>query len=154
MKSKILLLIGVAALMSTYGCTPKLGNVQAEEGRTESTEVPQISIPYEPGYPKVVLVVEPFKTSGTVISYTSGPAGQVPVADSMAAQLRTALSRVANFSLSSPDQKVKMQKGEVGPFFVRATLTEFNENAEGEAEDSGVSLGGVGAAAVEAVGVA
>ena len=145
MKSKLFLLIGTAALLSTYGCTPKLGNVQAEEGRTQSTEVPSVSIPYEPGYPKVVLVVEPFKTSSTVISYTSGPSGQVPIGDSMAAQLRTALSRVANFSLSSPDQKVKMQKGEVGPFFVRATLTEFNENAEGESEETGASLGGVGA---------
>lgn len=146
----VLLLAGVAGLlMSSYGCTPKLGDVRAEEGRTESSQVEQISIPYEPGYPKVVLAVEPFRTSSTVVSLTSGPQGQVPVGDSMAAQLTTALSRVSNFSLVDADSlrggKAKLQKGEVGPFVVRATLTEFNENAEGSAEDTSVSLGGVGA---------
>ena len=150
MKSKFLLLMGVGALMTVYGCAaPRLGDTRAEEGRTESTEVAQLSIPYEPGYPKVVLAVEPFRASSEVISFTSGPQGQVPIGDSMAAQLTTALSRVANFSLVDPSQvkggKVKMQKGEIGPFYVRATLTEFNENAEGESESTGGSLGGVGA---------
>ncbi len=150
MKKKLLLLVGAAALMSTYGCAKvQLGNVQAEEGRTASSEVAQSSIPYEPGYPKVVLAVEPFRASSQVVSVTSGPQGQVPVGDSMAAQLTTALSRVANFSLIDPAHvkggKVKMQKGEIGPFYVRATLTEFNEVAEGQSDSTSVNLGGVGA---------
>ncbi|NMC61918.1 MAG: hypothetical protein GYA55_01985 [SAR324 cluster bacterium] len=149
MNKKMLLALGALCLLANYGCTPKLGNVQAEEGRPESAEVQQISIPYEPGYPKVVLAVEPFRSSSTVISYTNGPQGQVPIGDSMAAQLRTALSNDANFSLVDDEEmkgnKFKMQKGEVGPFVLRATLTEFSEVAEAEAESTNVSLGGVGA---------
>jgi curli biogenesis system outer membrane secretion channel CsgG len=148
MKKTILSLVALASLafMST-GCAKPQLDARAEAGRPASAEVSLISIPYNPSMPKFVLVVEPFTTSSTVYSFTSGEAGQVPVGDKMAAQLITALSRVGNFVLydSRSANKITLRKGEKGPFLVKATLTEFNENAEASEEDNGVSLGGVGA---------
>lgn len=73
----------------------------------------------------------------------------------IAAQLRTALARWPNVSIIDPDALIrqpdgsytcKLQPGEVGPFVVRGTVTEFNETADLKQEKSGASLGGVGGA--------
>lgn len=137
--------LSIAAL--TSGCAQPQMNVQAESGRPHSAEVPMVSISYNPDKPRYVFIVQPFESSSNVISYTQGEAGQVPIGDKMAAQLVTALSRVGNFVLYDYKSaaKIKLRKGEVGPYLVKATLTEFNENAEAASEDNGFSLGGVGA---------
>jgi hypothetical protein len=89
---------------------------------------------------------------GTLIpaGYRSGNVGA-----GMAAQLKTALSRWENISLIDAEALVrqsdgtftcKLNPGELGPFVVRGTITEFNESAEGSEKKRGASLGGVGAA--------
>ena len=74
--------------------------------------------------------------------------------NSIAAQLVTALSNVGNFQVIDYDHYVQNQKrpsalvkkGEVGPFVIRGSVTEFNEIAEASGEASGGSLGGLGVA--------
>ena len=144
------LIAGVTLLSLTLlstACNRPPVDVRAEAGRPASSEVSLISIPYNPSMTKYVIVVEPFTTSSSVYSYTSSEAGQVPIGDKMAAQLITALSRVGNFVLydSRSANKITLRKGEKGPYYVKATLTEFNETAEASAEDNSASLGGVGA---------
>ena len=148
MKKYLVGLVATASLaLMTTGCAQPQLDARAEAGRPASVEVSMISIPYNPSMPKYVLVVEPFTTNSNVYSYSSNEAGQVPIGDKMAAQLITALSRVGNFVLydNRSANKITLKKGEKGPFYVKATLTEFNENAQGRAEDNGASLGGVGA---------
>jgi curli biogenesis system outer membrane secretion channel CsgG len=130
---------------STTGCSVQTPDAKAEAGRTESTEVQEVKIPYDPQRKKFVLVVEPFQTSQSVITWTDNEGGAVPIGDKMAAQLTTALSNVGNFVLfDKSTKKVPVRKGERGPFVLRATLTELTENAETESESTGGSLGGVG----------
>jgi curli biogenesis system outer membrane secretion channel CsgG len=72
----------------------------------------------------------------------------------VAAQLETALSNAGNIAVidydfyqahkSRPHDLVK--KGEVGPFVIRGSVTEFNEVAEAKGSSVGGSLGGLGAA--------
>ena len=72
----------------------------------------------------------------------------------IAAQLTTALSNAGNIVIidydfyqehrSRPKEMVK--KGEVGPFVIRGSVTEFNEVAEAKGSAVGGSLGAVGAA--------
>lgn len=134
--------------LSITGCsTPLLNNVQAREGRPESAEVEQVAIPYDRSAKKYVLIIEPFGSSQDVISYTYGDAGTVPVGDRMAAQLTTAFAKVGNFAMVDyrHRDKLRIGKGEKGPYVVRAVLTEFNEVAEAEAEESGFGLGIPGA---------
>jgi len=147
-KNSLVIVITSLAIAFLSGCSaPKVGNVQAEEGRPESAQVSTLSIPYDPTKPKVVLVVEPFRSSSEVITFTRGEAGSVPINDKMSAQLVTALSNVGNFVLydNLSSKKISVKKGEKGPYVVRATLTEFNEVADADAEETDVSLGGVGA---------
>jgi len=71
----------------------------------------------------------------TRVSTTSGP----NIGKGMAAQLRTALSGWPNISIlpwdaitKGPDgtYSCKLQQGEVGPFVIEGTVTEFSETAE------------------------
>ncbi len=143
---RILTICTLSSILLTCGCALKpLGDVTAESGRPASAAVDIISIPYDPAKPKYVLVVEPFKSSQDVITVTHGEAGSVPVTDKMAAQLVTALSKVGNFVIYQKASQAKVGKGQKGPYILTATLTEFNEAAEGQAESTDVSLGGVGA---------
>lgn len=73
----------------------------------------------------------------------------------VAAQLTTALSRSGNIALIDPHALVqnpdgtfscKLAPGEVGPFIVRGTVTEFNETAEKSEKKRQASLGALGAA--------
>jgi curli biogenesis system outer membrane secretion channel CsgG len=80
--------------------------------------------------------------------------------DGIAAQLVTALSNAGNVVVIDYDTfaanhgKVKLKKGEVGPFVVKGTVTEFNEIAEAAGESTGGSLGALGAALGVAGGIA
>lgn len=143
------LCLGIAVAGSITGCSPQKLDVRAQEGRPEAAEVSQLSIPYNPSASTFVLVVEPFQSQQSVITYTHGDAGSVPIGEKMAAQLTTALLKVGNFSIVDyrHQNKLRMQKREKGPYIVRAVLTEFNELSEAEAEDNGISLGLVGVVA-------
>ena len=82
----------------------------------------------------------------------TGVAGNI--GGSIQAQLITALSNVGNFQVIDWEHYVQNQKkpsgmvkkGEVGPFVIRGSVTEFNEIAEASGEASGGSLGGLGVA--------
>ncbi len=94
----------------------------------------------------------------TTWSASAGPS----IGNGIAKQLTTALSGWANLAIIEPDavQKVgdgtytaKMQPGEIGPFVIRGTITEFMETAEMETSGKGFNSRklGLGAALVGAV---
>lgn len=142
-------LLSVSSL-SLSGCALKDNfNTQAEAGRPNSAQVEVLSIPYDAAKPRYIVLVEPFQSSQSILTVAYGQGNSVPIGDQMAAQLVTALSKVGNFSVYDYNHKggIKPKKGEKGPYVLKATLTEFNEAAEAEAESSGVSLGGIGAVA-------
>ncbi|MBM4268490.1 MAG: hypothetical protein FJ144_18085 [Deltaproteobacteria bacterium] len=70
----------------------------------------------------------------------------------IASQLETALSNAGNIVVIDYDifqknrGKVNKKKGEVGPFVIKGTVTEFNEIAEATGSSTGGSLGALGAA--------
>jgi curli biogenesis system outer membrane secretion channel CsgG len=76
--------------------------------------------------------------------------------DAIAAQLTTALTNAGNVRVidydfyienrSSPARLVNKKAGEVGPFVIRGTVTEFNEVAEATGSSTGGSVGALGAA--------
>ncbi len=77
------------------------------------------------------------------------------VGDGVAAQLLTALSRSGNIQVieigslkRTADGKLtcELQPGEIGPFVVRGTVTEFSETADASEQKKGGSLGPLGAA--------
>lgn len=76
--------------------------------------------------------------------------------EAVAAQLETALGSAGNIRVidwdyfrqfsGNPAKLVNRKAGEVGPFIIRGTVTEFNEVAEAAGKSTGGSLGGLGAA--------
>jgi len=72
----------------------------------------------------------------------------------IANQLTTALSNAGNIKIVEYDYYERnrrnlgalVRKGEVGPFVIRGSVTEFNEIAEATGSSTGGSLGGLGAA--------
>jgi curli biogenesis system outer membrane secretion channel CsgG len=78
------------------------------------------------------------------------------VGNAIANQLVTALSNAGNVRMidydyylenkSKPSLLVNKREGEVGPFVIRGSVTEFNEIAEATGKSSGGSLGALGAA--------
>ena len=153
--------ISITVLLGTTGCSQTQMNVKAEAGRPESAEVSSVSIPYDPSKPKFVMIVEPLRLDSEVSNTWSGAyAGSKgnlsgkssgssfdPEVKRLSAQIVTGLSKVGNFVLYDrfSTKKVSLRKGEKGPYTVRVTLTEFNENAEAASNDNSFSLGGVGA---------
>jgi curli biogenesis system outer membrane secretion channel CsgG len=94
-------------------------------------------------------------------AYNPPPQGaSANMGEGIAGQLVTALSNAGNVVIIDYDYfasnrgKVKLKKGEVGPFVVKGTVTEFNEIAEATGESTGGSLGGLGAALGIAGGIA
>lgn len=90
---------------------------------------------------------------GTVASSPTIQVRTGPVGGGIAAQLRTALVNWRNVSLIDPAALVrqpdgtftcKINAGEVGPFIIGGTVTEFNETADMKQKKSGGSLGGLG----------
>jgi curli biogenesis system outer membrane secretion channel CsgG len=78
------------------------------------------------------------------------------IGTSIANQLVTALGNAGNIRIveydyflrnkSRPASLAKRSAGEVGPFLIRGSVTEFNEIAEASGSSTGGSLGGLGAA--------
>jgi len=147
---------------------------QATSEAPVSTQVEQVSFPYDPNLPYYVVVVEPFdysasgQTSGGgqgAPTGAAGASGQIytvandgtirttfdtsyapQIGQGIAKQLMTALGRWPNVALIEPDAiarngdgtyNIKLQPGEVGPFIVRGTITEFMETAEAEGKQKG-----------------
>ncbi len=86
-------------------------------------------------------------------AYTPPPAGiSDRVGKGVAAQLISAFSNVGNVIvldyehyLKNKDNMAALRRpGELGPFIIKGTVTEFNENAEAEQKRKGASLGWAG----------
>lgn len=123
----------ICGLLLISGCSARAPlNAQAVAGRPTAAIVAEASIPYDRSKPRFALLVD-----------------STCCDTQMAAQLTTALSRVGNFSLydSRPWERVSPAPGEVGPYIIRATVTEYNESAESETDSSGFSFGWLGFAA-------
>jgi curli biogenesis system outer membrane secretion channel CsgG len=81
-----------------------------------------------------------------------GATGEMGAA--IAAQLVTALTNAGNISIIDHDFYVQhrgrprdlLKRGEVGPFVIRGSVTEFNEVAEATGSSTGGALGALGAA--------
>lgn len=119
-----------SAFILTSGCATRAPlNAQAIPGRPAAAIVEEISLPYDTSRPRFALMVDSTSCDGQ-----------------LAAQLTTTLSRVGNFALydARPWNQISLQRGEVGPYIIRATVTEYNETAEAEADHSGFSFGWLG----------
>lgn len=140
-----------------FSCSARIDNqaVRATAGAPVSTEIEVVSIPYNPQLPTYVVAVEPFVFSRT---FADGEGYTINIrsgGEDLAAQLVTVLANNGNVSVidsglaKSADgmYNTKLRQGEVGPFIVRATVTEFTEVAEAESKSRGGSLGWVGAIA-------
>ncbi|MFN8392372.1 MAG: CsgG/HfaB family protein [Bdellovibrionota bacterium] len=152
------LALSLLCSVSVIGCGATLNksSLQAESGATDSTKIELVKIPRNPALPTYVLAIEPFTFRETfspdqnVTSITIRQGGE-----SLASQLTTALANAGNISVvdSGLSKKkdgmysAKLRKGEVGPYIVRATVTEFTEVAEASSESSGGSLGWLGVVA-------
>jgi curli biogenesis system outer membrane secretion channel CsgG len=89
-------------------------------------------------------------------AYTPPPAGvHGNVGSAIASQLVTALGNAGNVVVidydyyrgsSKPAKLADKSKGEVGPFVIKGSVTEFNEIAEATGKSTGGSFGGLGAA--------
>ncbi len=137
------------------GCGAMLDpkSVQATSGSPESSSAEVVSIPHDPARPMYVVAVEPFVFREThaeganVLSIHVRNSGE-----QLAAKLTTALANVGNISVldsgltksKNGTFKARLEKGEVGPYVVRATVTEYNEVAEASSESTNVSLGWLG----------
>jgi hypothetical protein len=149
--------------------------VQAQAGAPVSAQVEVISIANDPNTPRFVVAVVPLNYGASGITSGSGkePEGIAqPLAvapDSLtgggiatkegigvAAQLTTALTYCGNISVIEPSMLArkpdgtitcKLQPGEVGPFIIKGTLTEFNEQVDASERQRTGSLRQVGQAA-------
>jgi hypothetical protein len=123
----------ICALVLASGCSAKAPlNAQAIPGRPAAAVVEEISLPYDSSKPRFALIVDLTSCDWQI-----------------AAQLTTTLSRVGNFTLydARPGSHASPARGEVGPYVVRATVTEYNESAETETDQSGFSFGWLGVVA-------
>lgn len=170
------------------GCAAKVdpASARAQEGTTESTKVDIASVPFDPGAPIYVVVVDTFEDGTTGITSGGGRTARAPepagswfgyhsglrgggteasastaptygpgseTGRGVAAQLRTALTRGGNIVVADPRTVIsngdgtyttELNEGEVGPFIIRGTVTEFNETAEKNESNRGGSLGALG----------
>jgi curli biogenesis system outer membrane secretion channel CsgG len=158
-----LVAIGCAGVVwVTAGCqtaTVDPGAAKAQTGAPEVAKVEPVSIPYDASLPKYVVAVEPFtyNASGTVSGGNSadyaGDAGRGNIGPGISAQMVTALGRCGNVEVielsalkreSDDTYSTKLEKGEVGPFIIRGTVTEFNETAAKAGEKKEVKVGFIG----------
>ncbi len=144
--------IFTSSLMSCGAALDKR-SLQAETGSPESTKIEVVKIPHNPSLPTYVLAVEPFTFRETtapnqnVTTFTFRQGGE-----NLASQLTTVLANAGNISVidsgltkkNDGTYKAKINKGEVGPYVVRATVTEFTEVAEASSSSTGGSLGWTG----------
>jgi curli biogenesis system outer membrane secretion channel CsgG len=152
---KILRYSILVLLLSQLACSASLDKSKslAKEGATDSTKIEVIQIPYDSSMPNIAIAVEPFifretltENSGeSQITFFNG--GQ-----NLAAKLTTALANVENFKVIDSGLKkgsdglyrTILQAGEVGPYVVRGTITEFTENAESVEKNQKIGLGLLG----------
>lgn len=123
----------ISLFLLTSGCATRAPlSAQAIPGRPAAAIVEELSLPYDTSRPRFALMVDSTSCDGQ-----------------LAAQLTTTLSRVGNFALydAKPWNRIAPDRGELGPYVVRATLTEYNEAAEAESDHSGFSFGWVGVVA-------
>jgi curli biogenesis system outer membrane secretion channel CsgG len=141
MKNTICSMVFLIVLSLTSGCSVQLdkSRARAQSGATESTTIDVVTIPYDASMPTLVFAVEPFIFRETLQQGSGITRMQfVEGGEQIAAKFTTGLANVGNFSVidsglvKRPDgmYQAKMMPGEVGPFIVRATITEFTEDAE------------------------
>ena len=152
-----LLSISLFLMFSLSSCVTKFdpGMVHAKAGSPESAKIEVVSIPYNPNMPRYVVAVEPFVFSRTLAANEGSSINFRRGGEDLAAQLVTVLTHNGNISVVDSGLKksedgmyhTRLHAGEVGPFVIRATVTEFTENAESSSKKNGGSLGWVGAVA-------
>jgi curli biogenesis system outer membrane secretion channel CsgG len=135
------------------------GQAKAQTGAPDVAQVDVVSIPYDNAYPKYVVAVEPFTyaASGTVSGgrpgQHAGDFSRASVGPGLSAQLLTALSRSHNLQVVEVSALkktadggfgLKLEEGEIGPFILRGTVTEFNETADLSGGKKKVRLGPLG----------
>lgn len=156
-RSRCLLSVcGGLVAISTIGCGAALNHadLQAQAGAPLSTQSEAVRIPFDPGRPTFVLAIEPFVFHETLAQ----DAGSAEInirrgGEELAAKFTTALANVGNFSIIDSGLSkskngayiARLKKGEVGPYIVRATVSEFTEVAEASSSSRGGSLGFTGA---------
>ncbi len=158
----------LSASLLLSGCYSVSHNVQATGDSPDSSQVAGVNIPYDPSLPRFVISVEPFSDGNEATVETvsngsyhcrGGSCDATTVYSSrgtgVAAQLTSALSNVPNIAIAdtagaknrSSIRNVKLNSGEVGPFIIRGTISEFTEAAEGSSRERHASLGWVGVVA-------
>ncbi len=158
--SKLLIVITMVGAVFAAGCQgPSLNrsDAKAGAGAPEVAEVEIKEIPYDENYPIYVVYVEDLEygasgtTSGGAEHSWEGPNRQVGAG--MSAQLGTALDNCGNIVLIEKEAlrkgadgtySCKLEKGEVGPFIIKGTVTEFSETADLSEKKKGGSFGFVG----------
>ena len=143
------LLAGILFLSAIHSsaCSGRRVHVNAQSGRPASAMVQeQVSMPLDRSKPRIVLAVEPFSSLQGFTTFASNQISAIPVADQLAAQLTTALSKVGNFQLYDHRRitSIKPKSGERGPYVLRAVITEVNENSHTDSGSWGIALGAVG----------
>ena len=174
MRSLSCLLVSFLPVCFLTSCSSSLdqNSLRATNDTPLPAVVEENIIPYEQSLPKYVIVVDiapdwgfgaNYYNSGgcTTLSggsclgnqyFTINPLGYQGSA--LRSQLISALSKVGNFSIADPavvkkksdgTYSVKLNRGEVGPFVIRGSVTEVNETNE-KIDQGGFSLWPVGLA--------
>lgn len=141
---RLLMAVVATTLMA---CTATVDPVAPRSGSTEATDVPIESIAYDPNAPIFVVAVEPF-VMAPAIGFTTNLLVNTG-ADPLSAMLVTALSKNENITTvdlmrTQGRTNQGVRRGEVGPFIIRATVTEFAESAEAETDSMSISTGLLG----------
>ena len=128
---------------------------EAQATRPAATEVVAVSIPHDPSLPTWLVVVEPFimaasgVTSGVAMTGSSVVNPGEQIGPGVSAQLISALRQVGNvvvidYTSYRQNQNADNQReGEVGPFLVKGTVTEFSETSDisSHGESRGPNIG-------------
>lgn len=159
MKTNIGPLLALSLIIVLSGCaTTNIENqsLRATERQPEANVVEQVKVPLRADRPRFVFVVEPFETIPSLYTPQDSLTVQsIPNNDYLRAKLTTALANVENFSLLDPrglqrglDGTVKapMKSNEMGPYLIRATVTEFSERVEESSKKREFSAGAIGIA--------
>lgn len=153
------LFVTAVTLVAFSGCTAariETPSIRATSQSPEVSVVEQTVLPFQADKPSVVLAVEPFEMIPALYSSQDSLLVQsVPNNEYLRAKLITALGNVGNFSVLDPRGLQKkqdgtvgaaLQKNELGPYLVRATVTEFSESVEESAKKREFSAGALGIA--------
>ena len=159
MRIRNLVLIGSLMfwLLSFTACSVLLGDQSATDEVPISASTEEVSIPYDASRPKFVVAVEPFQFNDKIgESEVLVRLDQSELGRKIAGQLSSALVGAENLGVidsgfkkkSAAFYKKKVKKGEVGPFIIKAIITEFSEEAEVDKSKLDIALGWLGTALV------